>query len=236
MSERTVDLRQVPDALVQTNAFYAVRELKRGERLRLLTRDEPSLMMQSLDLQLRHNLAWEITRTAAGDFAVVVRPREDTAAVDVIDLLTREHKRLDGLLGRAIHLADAGAMAEAGAVVHEFVTGLKRHLRAENEAIAPLIRAPRSSLEDDPTSIMLREHGDILAQAEMIEAAFGAAEVEAWEVGPLMAILAGVLAKHEYREEANLFPHWSAALHQAPAEAQRQLLARVQFILAGGDA
>lgn len=236
MSEPTVDLREVPEALVQTSAFYAVRELKRGESLRLLTRDEPSLMMQSLDLQLRHNLAWEVSRTSAGHFEVLVRPRADTAAADVIDLLTREHKRLDGLFGRAIHLVDAGDMAQAQVTLGEFVAGLKRHLRAENDVIAPLMQAPRSPLGDDPTSIMLREHADILAQAEMIATSFAAAPVASYEVAPLMAILAGVLAKHEYREEANLFPHWRAALHQAPPEAQRALLARVQAVLGSENA
>jgi len=54
-----VDLRDEPERLVTLAALSAVRELGRGEARRLLTRDDPALLMASLNLQLRDALAWE---------------------------------------------------------------------------------------------------------------------------------------------------------------------------------
>jgi hypothetical protein len=55
---------------------------------------------------------------------------------------------------------------------------------------------------------------------------------EAWEVEPFVAILSGTLAKHEHREEANLFPIWEGRLAQRPAAEREALRQRVSAALA----
>ncbi|HSO07729.1 MAG TPA: hemerythrin domain-containing protein [Pelomicrobium sp.] len=214
---RTVDLRAEPPSQVQTAAFYAVRELKRGEPIRLLTADEPSLMMRSLDLLLRNNLAWDIEKTSDG-FAATVRHRADTPPSGLADLLTRHHKALDAVFARAMHLTNAGKAAEAAPLVPRFGDALKRHIAVEDHLLAPKLGVPRDPAGGDPLSIMLREHREILAQFALIEAVFAGEVPDAGEAAAYFAILSGTLAKHEYREENNLFPLWSAKLAQMPPE------------------
>lgn len=233
---RIIDLRDEVPSRVQTAAFYQVRTLRRGERMALLTAREPMLMMQSLSLQLRDSLSWTIAPDSKGGWRVEVRHRDDVAAGGIVDALTRDHKRLDELFGRALNFANAGNAREAAPLLAEFAAGLRRHIQVENEILAPVFNAPRAPFGDDPTSTMLREHDEILAQLALIEACFEGSDTPLLaEVSPFLAILSGTLAKHEYREENNLFPGWNMAFLKAPAEAGEAVFDRVQRVLAGQE-
>ena len=232
MPETVVDLRDTAPSRVQTTAFYAVRDLARGDAVTLLTAASPDLLMASLNLQLRDGLAWETQATAEG-FRTRVVPREATAPTDAIDLLTRDHRRLDEGLAIALRRVNAGDMAEAGRLIAEFAAGLKRHLEAEDVLLARRLPRPLGPDGSSHVETMLREHAEIRAQLGEVEAAFAAAALpEAWEVEPFVAILSGTIAKHEHREESNLFPHWRAALARMAPAAGSALLDEVRAVLA----
>jgi uncharacterized protein (DUF2249 family) len=233
VSPRIVDLRDAPPGRVQTAAFYAVRDLGPGEVVNLLTVADPGLMMASLNLQLRDALAWEVARDGPA-WRTIVRRRADTAPSGVIDLLVRDHRRLDELLAVALRRVNANDLPGARPLVAEFAAGLARHVAVENELLAPRLPAVVAADGADHLGIMLHEHDEVLAQLREVEAALGEAAPEAWEVEPFVAILSGTLAKHEHREETNLFPRWSAALDALGPDRGRALLEDVQRVLAGG--
>jgi len=79
---------------------------------------------------------------------------------------------------------------------------------------------------------MLREHDELLAQLEEVEVALGEGVPEPWEVEPFIAILSGTLAKHEHREESNLFPRWQGALDALAPDAAGELFDAVRRALA----
>ena len=229
----TVDLTAESSSQLQTAAFYQVKDLPRGHSLTLLTAQDPALTMHSLNLQLRNNLRWKISQEQ-GRWRVLVQRAEDVEASDVLDLLKRDHKRLDELFGHVIHATDLSDMAAAARYVSEFSEGMRRHLQVEKNLLAHAITAPRDPQGNDPTSAMLQEHEEILSQTLMIESCFEEKlPPNSGDVAPLLAILAGYLSKHEAREENLLFPHWQAALKKAPIEAQQNLLKRAQEILYG---
>jgi hypothetical protein len=233
MTESELDLRGTAPSRVQTAAFHAVRDLARGSAVILLTDDNAGLLMESLNLQLRDLLAWE-TQVIAGGFRTRVVLREETEPTDVIDLLTRDHHRLDGRLAIALRRVNAGDMVAARRLIAEFATGLARHLAAEDALLAEHLPQLAGGDGESPVTIMLREHVEIRDQLAEVEAGFGAAETpEPWEVEPFVAILSGTLAKHEHREEANLFPHWRAALARLGERERAELLAKVRAVLAG---
>ncbi|WP_461552519.1 hemerythrin domain-containing protein [Sulfuriferula sp.] len=220
-----VDLCGIAASRLQTAALPAVKNLQRGETVRLLLEEEPSLMLQSLNLQLRHHLSWQISTEGTDKWRVLIRHREDVAPRDLMDILSRDHQRLDKLFGLSLQLVNAGKVSEAAPLVMEFAAGLKRHIQTENNILAPSFHIP----DPEPVAIMLREHDDILAQTANIESLFAGEEpLQAWEVSPFLAILSGVLAKHEHREEQNLFPQWDIALRMAAPEDRQALLTRVQ--------
>jgi hemerythrin-like domain-containing protein len=233
MPETELDLRGTAPSRVQTTAFHAVRDLVRGSAVVLLTADAPGLLMESLNLQLRNLLAWETQSTASGYRTRVVL-REETEPTDVIDLLTRDHQRLDELLAIALRRVNAQDLGEAHRLFVDFAAGLRRHLEAEDALLAGRLPQPTDSSGESHVEIMLREHAEIAGQLAEVETAFGGADTpEAWEVEPFIAMLSGTIAKHEHREESNLFPHWRAALLRADAREQTELLDRVRALLAG---
>jgi len=231
MTETELDLRGTPASRVQTAAFYGVRDLGRGSAVILLTAEDPALLMESLNLQLRDLLAWA-TQATEGGFRTRVVLRDETEPRDAIDLLTRDHRRLDEQLAIALRRVNAQDMAEAKRRVALFAAGLRRHLDAEDVLLAERLPHPVGADGASHVEIMLREHAEIRDQLAEVEAGFGAGEApEAWEVEPFIAILSGTLAKHEHREEANLFPHWQAALARMEERERADLLAQVRAIL-----
>ena len=227
---RTVDLCSEPASRVQGTAFYALKDLARGERVVLVVPQEPSLMMQSLDLQLRHKLTWACVE-ADGRWRVEVRHRDDAAPREVIELLTRDHTRLDALFVRAMQSLNRNDAAGAAPLLRAFAAALRRHMQAEDEVLAPVFAAAGAS--DSPLAIMLREHGDIRGQLAVVEECLAADELQPGETGAFCAILSGTLAKHEHREEGNLFPLWRTQLARLPAARQQELMERVGVVLRG---
>ena len=222
-----VDLTHEPTSRVQAAAFYALRGIRPGRTVELLTATEPELLMRSLDLQLGHRLAWT-TEAQGPPWRTVVKHREDAPPADVVDLLQREHRRLDGLLAHATRLLNQGNATEAAPVLKQFVRDLTRHLQVEDEVITPAL-GPGAG-RDEACAAMLREHTEIASQLKLIEDNLGGEE-DATEVSTYCAILAGTLAKHEYREEQTVLPQWRVALAQRGAEEGAALLRQIRALL-----
>ncbi len=228
---QVLDLRALPPGRpAHTEAFYALKELPLGAQLVLVTAEDPQLLVAQLQLQLRNRLAATVERTAE-DWHVHLRRREETAAVNLMDLLSRDHERLDRLFAEAITQVGARQVDTAVPVLREFLVGLRRHIHLENEFLAPRFPLPRDPHGSDPTSTMLREHDDILRQAQIIEDLLNAPEADVGEADTWFGLLAATLSKHEGREETRLFPLWDALLTREGETAA--VLARAQRILAG---
>lgn len=231
--DTTLDLREAPDTRITQAAYYALRDLPRGDTIRLYTRVDPRMNLDAVNLQLRNGIRWTLEQTAADAWVATVHRSDDVAAEDLFDALKRDHKKLDQLFGMAIHRVDAGALSEARGLVSEFLARLKRHLTFEDDVLTPALKGPSAP----PTvEAMVADHRDILAQAEMIDACFGELEPEAALIGPLMAILAGMLSKHELREESQVFPYWHGAFGRLDANERAAWLDRVNQALGAGTA
>lgn len=196
----------------------------------LLTAQDPALLMRSLDLQLGHKLAWS-TANEGLRWRTIVQHRDDVPPADVLDLLQREHRRLDALLVQAMRLLNEGEMDGAAEVLRQFIHGLRRHLYLEDEVLAPVLDSGGATT--DATAIMRREHAEIAAQLELIGDSLRAGDAGAAETSSYCAILSGTLAKHEHREEQNLFPRWQVALTRRGGAEASALLERVKSLLAG---
>lgn len=223
-----VDLTRVPPSRVQGAAFYALKGLARGDKVILLLAQDPTLLMQSLDLQLRHILAWTATESQ-GCWRVEVTHGAESPPRDVLEVLVRDHRRLDGLLIQAMRLANTSEMSGATSALSGFAAGLRRHMQVEDETLAAVLVLPGARHGSDPLSIMLREHAELRRQLAAIEECL--AVPDAAELGALCAILSGALAKHEHREEETLFPLWRAAWMNKTAAEREELMSQVAAAL-----
>ena len=232
MSEQYCDLTATAPSHLQTAVFYEIKDMTRGETATVLFAEDPAITLHSLNLQLRNNLRWEISRTDAGHWLTVIHRAEDVPPVDVFDSLKRDHKRLDAMFSQVIHLTDQNHLIEAHAIMRAFIEGLRKHFAVEHDILAKAIRTPPNAMGVDPTAAMMQEHNEILNQSIMIELSFDEEDATASSVSPLLAILAGYLSKHEYREEATIFPIWIGAINKAPEAAKAALFQQVLAILA----
>ncbi len=222
MDAKVHDLRNERPGHLTGAALDRVKAVRPGAAVTLILAEEPSLLMASLNLQLRENLAWDMVE-ADGAWRVTVRHREDVAAPDVLALLAADHKRIDGLLARALGLLNQGDPDTAVPVLREFVQILNRHVAFEDGELALKLGAARATA-DQPAAIMLREHREIALQLALVEETLVFEPLDASELGVYCAILSGTLAKHEYREEHNLFPLWRVSLMRLPEEVRASLL------------
>jgi len=210
--------------------FYQLRELGSGEGVEVVTEEDPSLLMEGLALQLRHAITWQVVETGPPRWVTRVHRRADVAARDLIDLLSRDHERLDRLFATALHAVNRDDLEAARQPFEAFAHGLRNHLAVENDLLVPLFNLPRDPSGGDPTSVMLREHEQILEQTAMLEGMLETG-ADASEVAPFFAILSGSLAKHEAREEQNLFPSWNALLSKAGKEAWEDVFTEAKRML-----
>jgi len=223
------DLRGERSADLTGAALEQVRQVRPGVAVTLLLSSDPGLLMASLNLQLRENLSWDSVEADDG-WRVTVRHRTDAAPADVLALLAADHKRIDGLLARALSLLNRGDAAGALPLLREFTAGLKRHVAFEDGELAASLGAAQAAA-DTPPAVMLREHREIAQQLSLVEEVLAAEPVDGAELAVYCAILSGTLAKHEYREEHNLFPLWRAALLRRAAGERAALIERAAAAL-----
>jgi uncharacterized protein (DUF2249 family) len=237
MTDTTViDLRERGDQPARMYAYHQIKDLPQGQAMDLLSDEEPALMMRMVAVQLRNRLHWDVVEAGPPLWRVRIHHREDRHDASLMELLSYDHERLDRLFANALHKINANDVAGAAEDFRAFGIGLRRHVHAENDLLAPSFQGPRDPQGNDPTSMMLREHDQILEEVMMLEGYFEDGLPEAGEVAPFFAMLSGTLAKHEAREEQNLFPSWDVALRRADAEgAQEALIQRVQAILDGEE-
>ncbi len=225
------DLTGHASSQMQTSVFYEIKDMARGETVTFLFAEDPAIILHSLNLQLRNNLRWEVSEEPGGRWRAVIHRAEDVPPVDVLDILKRDHKRLDAMFSQVIHLTDNSQLEMAHALMRAFTEGLRKHLRVEHDLLALAIRTPPNAQGFDPSAAMVQEHNEIMNQSGMIEASFEEADASSASVGPLLAILAGYLSKHEQREEATLFPVWTGALNKAPEQTRTVLFNKVMETL-----
>lgn len=226
-----LDLRTAPPGMpAHTYAFYALRELERGMEVILVTEEDPALLLNQLQLQLRNRLRWTCVREQQL-WKVSIRQRQDTEAVTLQDILSRDHERLDGSLVQTLtrlRTVGAGAAAAEGL---DFLQDLRRHIGVENDVLAPAFPSLYGPQKDNPVTTMLREHQDILRQAALIEELFQEASPDTAEAEIWFGLLAAALSKHEHREETRLFPLWEAQLGRCPEADHLILQVRTRLAL-----
>lgn len=229
MPDKIHDLRGERSANLTGAALERVRVVRPGVAVTLLLSANPGLLMASLNLQLRENLHWDVVE-ADGAWRVTVRHREDAAPADVLALLAADHKHIDGLLARALSLLNRGDATAAVPLLREFAAVLKRHVAFEDGELAASLGAERA-VADEPPAVMLREHREIAQQLALVDEVLAAEPVDGAELAVYCAILSGTLAKHEYREEHNLFPLWRALLIRKESHERDALLDRARVEL-----
>lgn len=229
-SQPTHDLRGDPQARLV--AYDVARNIHPGDEAVLLFDANPEVIMEGAALMVRHSIHWEATTTADG-WRVYVRHRDAGEPTSITELLQQDHVRIDSLFATALRLVNEGDAAGALPLIQTCHLALQRHIYAENDVLTPYFDLEAAADHNDPTSRMLHEHDNLVHEvAEILEEYDEEGRADTGMLAPLMAITSGTLAKHEGREENEVFPLWAAALKRTP---NPDLLERVRGILHGAE-
>ncbi|WP_051180825.1 DUF2249 domain-containing protein [Thermithiobacillus tepidarius DSM 3134] len=233
----TFDLRSEPSATRQTRLYYLAEDLQPGQYFEIQTDDDPGIIMESVALQLRHKIIWEILSAAPGDWRIKVQHRDDAESLSLTDFLRQAQERLDRTLAKAMHACNEGRVELAPPFVREYDQGFRRFMHLESRFLPQQIPLPDDPRIRDAVSGILAEYPRLLEDFLAVEAAFEEDSLpEAWEVAPFFSLLSGALAKHEARKEKFLYPVWESMLNRPEnAALKAQLVERCKEILAGAE-
>lgn len=207
----TLDLRGAGTALAARLLAEVRERLAPGRCLEARFDQDPALALESAALALRHRMHWTLTRAGPAEWRARILHRDDAPLRGITDLLARDHERLDRLFAQALAAANAGDLAGALARLRPFEEGLSRHMEVEDRLLTPRLDGdPDTLAHDDPAVIMLREHREIREQAVLARETAEAGDVAM--LATLLGMLSAAMAKHEAREEQNLFPRWERTL------------------------
>lgn len=134
----------------------------------------------------------------------------------VTGYLSTDHDRLDQLFADADQRVMAGDFAGAAPILAQFASGLRRHIRLEDEVLFPTFERV-TGMADGPVEVMRYEHRAIELHLEQMVAAVDERDRGAF-VAEKVAML-GVLGDHNDKEEAIIYPLTDA--HLPPDERVR---------------
>lgn len=133
---------------------------------------------------------------------------------NLADLLTREHRDIDGGIERFVAGLDRGA-ADPEPLLSAFAA-LRRHIYLEETFLFPPLRQGGMAM---PIMVMQREHGTLWRLMDSL-AALLAADGSAAELEPGCRQLLAELDRHNGKEEPVIYPHADAGL---PGETAAEL-------------
>jgi uncharacterized protein (DUF2249 family) len=205
-----VDVRPIPAQDRYAHILGRFDGLQPGEAVAIVSDDDPKPLLHRFQEERAGAFEWWPLEEGPTVWRVVIERRTEAGgARAVTEFLERDHRRLDALwddYGRALAAAE---LEGARARFLEFATGLRRHIRMEEDLLFPAFEKGSGLRESGPTAVMRSEHREIKAHLQAIETALVQAS-EATEARQRLQhhpeALESLLASHGQKEEHVLYP------------------------------
>jgi iron-sulfur cluster repair protein YtfE (RIC family) len=152
---------------------------------------------------------------------------KDKNVVTISDFLNADHRRLDAIWADCCAAIGSGDIDKLRARFPEFDSGLRRHIRVEEDVLFPAFEESTGMGGGGPTAVMRAEHQEIQAFLDRIGAlAKGGGGSAVMQAGAShQAGLTAVLHAHNLKEENILYPMSDQIF---AGEEKTALLARIQ--------
>jgi uncharacterized protein (DUF2249 family)/iron-sulfur cluster repair protein YtfE (RIC family) len=185
-----------------------------GESFILVNDHEPKPLLYQFQAELDGRFEWWPLEQGPEVWRIQVAKRVTPEPKrTVTELLQTDHRRLDAIYERFEKAVKEDRWDEASRDFKEFATGLKRHIRSEEEILFPVFEEKTGMVDAGPTAVMRMEHTDIKALLDKIVAATDGKE--AAEVKDSANALTLILADHNMKEEHILYPESDSFLNDS---------------------
>lgn len=133
-------------------------------------------------------------------------------------VFARDHRRLEEALDRSGRCVDTGQWDAAVAAFTEFRRGIEQHMALEEQELFPAVEG---GAETALTATLRKGHQDLRVFFDELNDALEARDIE--EFARIARTMRALLARHDEKEEAELYPAAQARLGERPAVVVRQL-------------
>jgi hemerythrin-like domain-containing protein len=137
--------------------------------------------------------------------------------------LTAEHRQGDRFFAAAMQAAEQADWLACHRQFDLFLQALKRHMKIEEEMLFPAFERA-TGVHDGPTSVMRREHQEMLAMLGEIATAIAARSTV--DIRAAMQSFAGRMAAHSAKEERVLYPMCDEMLPDLNGEKLQELISQ----------
>ena len=213
-----------PDRILEQ--FEALSD---GEESVLILDRDPRPLLEVLQSERAGRYDWSVLEEGPGLWRILItrHPASDPKAGSTAAYLEWDHDRLDALLSAHAEALASGKMAEAVQRFSEFRTGLRHHIRMEEEVLFPAFERSVGDAECGPTAVMRLEHRLIESLLERIAAGLADPAGPTASIEALRRELLLVLADHNAKEEHIVYP--LTDLHH-PGTERQALIRRMQAV------
>lgn len=206
---KILDVREMVPKDRHSTIFATFRDLAPGASFVLVNDHEPKPLLYQF--QAEHDGEFEWWPLEQGPQAWRVRiVKRETAGTDrtITDYLQTDHRRLDGIMESFQGALRAERWEDASSDFREFVLGLRRHIKIEEEILFPVFEEKTGMIDAGPTFVMKMEHKEINELLDRILSATGGHD--AGTASEAAGALINILMDHNMKEEHILYPESDA--------------------------
>lgn len=203
-----LDVRTISPRERHPRIFTIFDALAPGESFTLVIDHDPKPLLYQFQNERKGIFDWSPLEESPESWRILItkRPPIDAVGRSVHDYLQWDHHRLDLLMEEVRSLLVAGSFPEAAGKYGEFATGLRRHIRMEEEALFPMFEELTGFGGAGPTAVMRIEHIEIEAILTEIAGIVGSPEPSAEKFETARTRLVAVLSDHNAKEEHVVYP------------------------------
>lgn len=206
---KILDVREMVPKDRHSTIFATFRDLEPGGSFILVNDHEPKPLLYQF--QAEHDGEFEWWPLEQGPQAWRVRiVKREAAGTDrtITDYLQTDHRRLDGIMENFQDALRAQRWEDASSDFREFVLGLRRHIRIEEEILFPVFEEKTGMIDAGPTFVMKMEHKEI---NELLDRILSATDGhDASMATEAAGALINILMDHNMKEEHILYPESDA--------------------------
>jgi len=201
----TLDVREMVPRDRHSRIFETFGALKPGESFVLVNDHEPRPLLYQLQAEHDGEFDWWPLEQGPLAWRVEIAKRtEPDPKRTVTEFLQTDHRRLDAIFERFQQAIKQNRWETASKDFRELSTGLKRHIKIEEEILFPVFEEKTGMFNGGPTAVMRMEHTEIKDLLDKVLASTDAREASKAVDGYNALIL--ILADHNMKEEHILYP------------------------------
>lgn len=204
-----LDVRQMVPKDRHSRIFETFRGLKPGDSFVLVNDHEPKPLLYQFQAEHDGEFDWWPLEQGPQVWRVSIVKRENPGTERTItDYLQTDHRRLDAIMEGFQAALREGRWEDASRGFREFVLGLKKHIRIEEDILFPVFEEKTGMFDSGPTFVMKMEHKEIQDLLEKILNAADSRNASGATDGVIA--LTNILMDHNMKEEHILYPESDA--------------------------